>query len=294
MLDRVLVMLIDANLLFFGVLILALLYAANETGYRIGLWRARHSPAHERDLAGISTITAGMLGLLAFTLGLTINIAQDRFEARRGLVVREANAVSAAWLRAKLVTNDEGPMIASLIEDFAKAELAYIRSDTFTAEPELIARTETLRVQIWQALGSVSRRSNSSVETVLPLSTALIEMFGAARAERFAFESRVPANLSGMLVAGCLLAIGAMGYHLGTAGSRQVVLTSLLLVMWSGGMVLIADLNRPRIGSIRVDPAPMAWAIQGFDPQGLSAPASPNTPGANTPGTDVGRPNATR
>ncbi len=111
---------------------------------------------------------------------------------------------------------------------------------------------------------TVSRTSNASVETVLPLSTALIEMFATARTERFAFESRVPANLSWLLVAGCLLAIGAMGYHLGIVGSRQVVLTSLLLVMWAGGMVLIVDLNRPRIGSIRVDPAPMVWVIQAF------------------------------
>ena len=49
-------------------------------------------------------------------------------------------------------------------------------------------------------------------------------------------------------MAGSLLAIGAMGYHLGVSGARQVVLTSLLLVMWAGGMVLIADLNRPASG----------------------------------------------
>ena len=65
-------------------------------------------------------------------------------------------------------------------------------------------------------------------------------------------------------MAGSLLAIGAMGYHLGVSGARQVVLTSLLLVMWAGGMVLIADLNRPRVGVILVDPAPLVWAIQGF------------------------------
>jgi hypothetical protein len=264
MLDRVLVVLIDTNMLLFGSLILALLYAANEIGFRIGRWRARQRPAHERDLAGIGTITAGMLGLLAFTLGLTINIAQDRFEARRGLVVREANAIESAWLRAQLLTGDQGPAIAAQIEAFAKVELAYVSSDSFTVEPELIARASTLRTQIWQAMRTVSHNDPSLV--TVPLTTALIDMFSAALAERFAFESRVPAHLSWMLMAGCLLAIGAMGYHLGTAGSRQMVLTSLLLVMWAGGLVLIADLNRPRIGSIRVDPAPLVWTIQNFEP----------------------------
>jgi hypothetical protein len=36
-------------------------------------------------------------------------------------------------------------------------------------------------------------------------------------------------------------------------------------VMWAGGMALIADLNRPRIGAIRVDPAPLVWTIQSFE-----------------------------
>jgi hypothetical protein len=71
--------------------------------------------------------------------------------------------------------------------------------------------------------------------------------------------------MSWMLMAGSLLAIGAMGYHFGASGSRHTVLTSLLLVMWAGGMVLIADLNRPRIGAIRVDPAPLVWTVRNFD-----------------------------
>jgi hypothetical protein len=71
--------------------------------------------------------------------------------------------------------------------------------------------------------------------------------------------------MSWMLMAGSLLAIGAMGYHFGASGSRHIVLTALLLVMWAGGMALIADLNRPRIGATRVDPAPLRWTIRDFE-----------------------------
>jgi hypothetical protein len=37
--------------------------------------------------------------------------------------------------------------------------------------------------------------------------------------------------------------------------------------MWTGGMMLILNLNQPRLGSIRVDPAPLIWTIQGFAAQ---------------------------
>jgi hypothetical protein len=164
---------------------------------------------------------------------------------------------------ARLIAGEEGPALTALIEAFAKVELAYVSSDTFAVEPELIARAADLRVQIWQTAQAIVQRDPSSI--TVALMTALIEMLNAARSERFAFESQVPADLSWMLMGGSLLAIGAMGYHLGISGSRQIVLTSMLLVMWAGGMVLIADLNRPRIGEIRVDPSPLRWTIQGFE-----------------------------
>ena len=94
MIDRMLAMLLDTSLWLFGVLTLALLYAVHEAGFRIGLWRGRQRPVHDRDLAGIGTITTGMLGLLAFTLGLTINIAQAR--SRRG---------AASWSRRPMPSN---------------------------------------------------------------------------------------------------------------------------------------------------------------------------------------------
>jgi hypothetical protein len=55
-----------------------------------------------------------------------------------------------------------------------------------------------------------------------------------------------------------------MGYQFGLTGARHPILVSLVLVMWTGAMVLIIDLNRPRLGAIRVDPGPLLWTIQGF------------------------------
>jgi hypothetical protein len=107
MLEQALNALIDFSLVLFGALVAAVLFASNEIGYRIGVHRAQRRAAGEHEHIGIGTITAGMLGLLAFTLSLTINIAQNRYEARRSLVLQEANSVQAAWLRSKLIGANE-------------------------------------------------------------------------------------------------------------------------------------------------------------------------------------------
>ncbi len=43
-----------------------------------------------------------MLGLLALLLGFTFSLALNHFEARRNLVVQEANALGSAWREAHM------------------------------------------------------------------------------------------------------------------------------------------------------------------------------------------------
>jgi len=257
--ERAYVWFSGVNLLVFVVVAFSLLSIACEAGFRFGGRSARHQTNRE----GVGTISAAMLGLLSFTLGLTIGYAQDRAETRRGLVVHEANAISTAWLRAKLVRSQEGSAIVELIEEFAKVELAFTVAGSAEPEAGLITRREALQDRIWGLEQTIARADPTPV--TVTLANAVSEMFDAALAQRFAFDSRVPPTLSWMLLFGALLAVGAMGYQFGLSGARHPLLVSLLLVMWTGGMALIMDLNQPRLGSIRVDPAPLIWTIHSFE-----------------------------
>jgi len=103
--------LMTEHLLLFGAVPLLLL-ATTELGFRLGRWRASRHTANERELGGVGAITTGLVRLLAFTLGLTISFAQNRFEVRRELGVTEANAIGTAWLRARLIGGETGATLA--------------------------------------------------------------------------------------------------------------------------------------------------------------------------------------
>jgi hypothetical protein len=244
-----------------AVLFLSLTLAI-EVGYRLGRLTVIKRSAKSEEASGISTLTAGMLGLLAFTLSLSISFAQNRYEARRGLVVTEANAIGTAWLRTKLIDGDEGPAIAAKIEEYAKVRLDFTIAASDADIPALVARTNALQNDIWQTTQVVAHRSPNPLTTALV--NALNDMFDHSASQRFAYESSVPAELMLALYSGALLTIGALGYQFGVAGKRQVVLSSLLLLMWTGGMLLIVDLSEPRMGDVRVDAEPLVWTIQGF------------------------------
>jgi hypothetical protein len=253
--------LINGSLWPLAAVIYLLLWMANEIGFRIGRWSEGRRDHPEREISGIGTVTAGMFALLAFSLGLTISIAQNRFEARRAMVVQEANAIGTAWLRAKVVNAPEGAALVGLIEDYARVRLDYVKA-TADKELALLARTNAMQSQMWAGFKPLVQREPTPITA--SLMAALNDMFDASLSSRFALVSKTPQHLPVMLLCGALLAIGAMGFQIGIAGQRPLLLLALMLVMWTGGLLLIVDLNRARVGLIQVDPAPLIWTIQGF------------------------------
>lgn len=257
--------LIEINLLLAWAILFALLAAAGECGFRLGRWRvAARRLTGEAEQTGVSTVTASMFALLAFTLGLTISFAENRFEARRDLVVQEANTIGTAWLRAHLVGEPEGVALGALIEDYAKVRRDFTASDRESDAAALVTRTSALQTEMWRLATDLARRAPTPITA--SLISALNEMFDASLAQRFAFASRLPASLALALLVGSMVAFGAMGYLLGATGNRQFALSALSLLMWAGAMVLVMDFNRGRLGSIRVDPVPLVWTVQEFGP----------------------------
>jgi hypothetical protein len=253
---------VETGLTATGAFLFLSFLLATGVGYRVGRLIHPGLAAQERNLSTVSTLTAGMIGLLTFTLSLSINFAQNRYETRRELVVAEANAIGTAWLRAKLIDGGEGPAIAAKIEAYARARLDFTAAASDADVPVMVLRTNALQTDIWQTMQVVAHRSPTGV--TIALVNALNEMFERSVSQQFAYQSVVPAKLMLALYFGALLTMGVLGYQFGLAGNRQMVLSSLLLLMWSGGMLLIVELSQPRSGDIRVDAGPLVSVIQGF------------------------------
>jgi hypothetical protein len=256
--------LLGAGFAVLFVAIFAIQFLALEGGFQLGLRQHRDTGEPVKD--GVSTVTAGMLGLLSFTLGLTISFAQTRFEARRDSVLTEANTIGTAWLRAGLLGGENATNLRHLIETYAGTRLAFAQAnDPATAEHE-IALGNSQQTAIW-TLAADAARANPTPVTALVVAS-LNDMIDASLSERFTFTSGLPTQVSAMLLVGSVLALGATGFQLGLDGRRRLALTSLLLAMWTGGMTVTADLSNPRLGEIRATARPLLWTIQGFSEGG--------------------------
>jgi len=258
-------MLIEASLPMTWAVLFLVIATAGEVGYRLGWWRARRGEVAEIERSGIGTLVAAMVTLLAFGLGLTISFAHGRFEQRRDLVVQEANAIGTAWLRAGLFDAPEGPALRSAIERYARLRLDYLTVTDRDRNREIIAQTSVMQNDIWRHTQALARARPDPIAASMIASVN--EVIDLSLSERFSFSNRVPVYLIWAVLWGSVLSIGAMQYQFGVTQRRHPFLKGLLMFMWTGAIMVIVDLNRPRLGELRVDPAPLIWTLKGFGVQ---------------------------
>jgi hypothetical protein len=248
------------GLAVFALLIFGILLLAYVVGVGIGRW---HQSRTEQTVEATSFVTNGLLGLLAFTLGLTIAMAQGRFETRRATSLAETNAIGTAWLRAGTFDHPRAAEIARLLEDYTRLRLAFVEAPMQRVEVErLSAEAGAIQAVIWGHATALLRERADPLTAAFQAS--LNDVFDQGAAQRWAFAAPIPGELMVFLMAMAVLTIGTIGYQFGLKRLGTPVLALLLVGVWTGAMVLVADLASARFGAVRPDSVPYLWTLQGF------------------------------
>jgi hypothetical protein len=255
----------SGNLHYAGLVVLLLMVASLEAGFRIGRLASLRRQASEGEKSAVNFSSAGMVGLLAFLLGISLSMASGRYEQRRDSVLAEANAIGTSWLRAELATAAERDSLQRLLREYTEVRIATVRGVTDTAEEDrLNQRTNALQTEMWRLAAAVAERSPTPISGLLLAS--LNETFDLALTNRRNFNSHVPTYVLRLLLTVSILAVGAVGYGFGLAGTRQFAVSFMLLATWTLAIVLIIDVDRPQAGQVRVSPTPLVWTLEGFGP----------------------------
>ncbi len=266
----------DTPLWLIGLMILAGLIASVELGYRgnLRLRQQRGEPAEEQS--GSDHLLSAVLGLLALLLGFTFSLALDRYEARREMVVEEANAIGTAWLRTQLLEEPARTEMSTLLQRYADARVAWSDDDVRAG----MATTTQLQRQLWQIVGTAVRTDNSA-QLSRAVMDAMNESFDVASARYAARTAHIPERVLHVLLLYAGLSMVMLGYILATSGRPHRIATTLLLLLLTLALTLILDIDRPRSGAIQVSQQPLIDVRQSmrsgrFD-FSVSASATPKT-----------------
>jgi hypothetical protein len=188
------------------------------------------------------------LGLLAFILAFTFGLAAARFDARRQVLLDEANAIGTTYLRAGMLP-ERAEEIRGLLRDYVRARLDAIQSGNIA---EGVRRSENIQHQLWTEAETVGGKNPNSILVGLFVQSLNETIDLHAKRVQAGLRSRIPGAIWLGLFAVAALSLATMGYHAGLSGTRRSLAIVAVAFTFSVVIELIADLDRPREGVLRV------------------------------------------
>jgi len=231
---------------------LALVLLAIDAGFRLGRRRAVRGALE--DQSSVAAMANASLALVAFLLAFTFGFAAARFDTRRIALLDEVNAIGTTHLRAGTLPEPERAQARALLLEYVEARLEGVRSGELEAA---IRRSEELQKRLWSSAAALAERSPNSIVVGLYLQSLneMIDLHTKRVSE--GMRVRIPAIVWIVLYVVTALAVAEMGYQTGLSGRRRPLSVPAFALAFAAVMYLIADLDRPQSGFIRVSQKPM-------------------------------------
>lgn len=236
------------------LIIAALLLALAEAGFRLGL--RLHTTGDVARKGQIGGIQGAVLGLLALLLGFTFAMAVDRYDTRRGLVLKEANAIGTTYLRASLLPDAHQAPVQDLLRRYVDLRLKYQPLvDDPAKRAEGMRMSSDIEAELWKHAKEASKEApNDITATFIETLNETIDV----DAERIAaMRARIPGGVWLLLVMVAAFGCLTTGYGAGAEGARTMLGGLLMPMLITVVILLIFDISRPREGLIVISQQPL-------------------------------------
>jgi hypothetical protein len=234
------------------VLFAAIALAAFEGGYRIGRWWQTKTPDEKEGPTGM--LVGSLLALVAFMLAVTMGMASDRFDTRRGLVLAEANSIGTTYLRAGYLPEPSSAEIRELLREYVPLRITVADRDQLQAN---YARSEEILGELWTIAEELARGTPGS-ETLALFIETLNETIDLHETRVAAIVyARVPETVLLLLIIGSAMTLGMVGYSAGLTRRRSLITAVALIVALGAVITVVVDLDRPRDGFLQVSQQPL-------------------------------------
>lgn len=235
-----------------GLLLIALFWFSAWIGR---LLHKRRPTSDEKDDAGF--IVSSSLGLLALLLGFTVSMAVGRYEGRRAATLEEANAIGTFLYRTDLMPAEARAATQAKLETYVAARIAAGRMGESADDLQESARiTSQAQAAMWRQVLAVRAAVPDPAMQILVVESAN-HMFDMATARDTALGNRLPPTLILLLIFFPVASLILIGYVSGESIGVHLMASSELILLLTLVLLLIADLNQPRSGTIVTPMTPL-------------------------------------
>ena len=214
--------------------------------------------------ADAGLVLGATLTILGLIIGFTFSMAISRYEQRKNYEEAEANAIGTEYVRADLLPAADAQRVRVLLAKYTDQRILFYTTHGEQQVSRINADTARLQTELWAAVAKLGTTQQTPIIALVV--SGMNDVLNSQGYTQAAWWNRSPPSAWAlMFVIGfcCNLLIG---YCIRRTGMEFTVFVVLTLVV-SISFFLIADIDSPRGGLIRVKPQNLMSLSQSLHPQ---------------------------
>jgi hypothetical protein len=199
--------------------------------------------------ADFSVVFGATLTLLGLMIGFSFSMAIGRYDQRKVYEEAEANAIGTEYVRADLLPEPQAAHVRDLLRQYTDLRIKFYE----TRDPDDLARidADTTKTQndLWVA---ASRPAMSQPSPVIALAVGgMNDVLNSQGYTQAAWWNRIPGDAWILMLAIAVFCNVLLGWGARRVDVRLMMILPLVVAV---SFFLIADIDSPRRGVIRVHP----------------------------------------
>ncbi len=231
---------------FFAISV-ALLWLAALFGTLLRRSRWRIDEDEREDFGLVVTASLTLLGLI---IGFTFSMAMTRYDQRKNYEEAEANAIGTEYVRADYLPPADAQKVRSLLRAYTEERVWFYKADR-TDLQQINAKITQLQKDLWSALHTPIEENPTPVMAMV--ASGMNDVLNSQGYTQAAWWNRIPVAAWILMIAMALFCNFLIGYWAHPA-KPKISRFLIFSVIISTAFLLIADIESPRGGLIRVAP----------------------------------------
>jgi hypothetical protein len=216
----------------------------------LGAALRRSQDAHgERAPEAFTIILTASLTLLGLIVGFTFSMAVSRYDQRKNYEAEEANAIGTEYVRTGLLPAGDAAQTRTLLRSYLDQRILLYHSNDEDRRGEIRQRITQLQLQLWSAVQNAALAQPSALTALA--AAGMNDVLNSQGYTQAAWWNRIP-TAAWLLMSLIALVCNVMVGYAASGATRRSLLLLILPLLVATAFLLIADIDSPRGGLIRV------------------------------------------
>jgi hypothetical protein len=222
------------------------LYGAALFGARLSQLRRLTS----KDLEQFNLVLGATLTLLGLIIGFAFSMAVGRYDQRKNYEEEEANAIGTEYVRAQLLPAPDTDKVQALLKQYLGQRILFYEVRDADRLDKVNSDTAQLQNEMWSAVAAAAKPQPTPIAALTV--AGMNDVLNRQGYTQAAWWNRIPKAAWALMGAIAICCSVLIGMPVGEAKTHVPLL--VLPIVLAIALMLLADLDSPRGGIIRVRP----------------------------------------